>query len=227
MLIFRPYPWLTLFTGLGLALAVWLGMWQLDRADWKRGLIAQYQAERAQPPVSADAALCQGQAERRISGIALDRFASAPTLGLYGFDTEGRPGWRQLALFSADPCGDGGPARLIEIGFVGLDGTRSQPETWVISTIAPKTLFSAPNDPVRNEWYAFDASAMAEAIDVPALAAEVLLASGEGMPAGLSAVAPARHYGYAATWFGLGLTLLAVYAAFHVRAGRFGWTRRG
>jgi surfeit locus 1 family protein len=227
MFIFRPYPWLSVFTLLGLALAVWLGVWQVERAAWKRDLITTYEAERAQPPVGLTEALCQNQAERRIAGIDLSAFDAAPVIALYGFDTEGRPGWRQLALISADPCGQGGPSRLIETGFLALDGSRSVPETWILSMIAPKTLFSAPNDPDRNEWYAFDAPAMAGALGARDLAPEVLLASGEQMPAGLSAVAPARHYGYAATWFGLGLTLLIIYGVFHHRAGRLGWTRKG
>jgi surfeit locus 1 family protein len=47
-----------------------------------------------------------------------------------------------------------------------------------------------------------------------------LPSAGAGLPPGLAAMPPSRHVGYALTWFGLALTLIAVYLAFHHRAGR-------
>lgn len=47
------YPWI-LFTILGLALFLWLGFWQLDRAKEKKELQRQYEARLLQTPVSLE-----------------------------------------------------------------------------------------------------------------------------------------------------------------------------
>lgn len=57
---FRPTLWPTLVMLLLLAVLVRLGVWQLQRADYKRALIAQYQQAGTLPPVSLNDAVTAG-----------------------------------------------------------------------------------------------------------------------------------------------------------------------
>lgn len=57
---FRPTLWPTLVMLLLLVILVRLGIWQLQRADYKRALIAQYQQAGTLPPVSLNDAVTAG-----------------------------------------------------------------------------------------------------------------------------------------------------------------------
>lgn len=48
---FRPLFWPTLMTALVLPILVGLGLWQLDRLEWKRTLIAQIETRLAEPAI--------------------------------------------------------------------------------------------------------------------------------------------------------------------------------
>ena len=57
---FRPFPFLTLASVFALAVLLGLGVWQLERLQWKLGLIAEVQRNLAAPPISLDEALALG-----------------------------------------------------------------------------------------------------------------------------------------------------------------------
>ena len=84
------------------------------------------------------------------------------------------------------------------------------------------------NDIEREEYYRWDRTAFARGFGVEADAVfpgAWLAEVGEGPPPRLADMPPARHVGYALTWFGIALTLVGVYVAFHVRAGRLRFSR--
>ena len=56
-------------------------------------------------------------------------------------------------------------------------------------------------------------------IDISELSPESALA------AGADAMPPARHLGYALTWYGLAIVLLAIYFAYHMSVGRLALQR--
>ena len=43
---------------------------------------------------------------------------------------------------------------------------------------------------------------------------------------GADVLPPARHLGYAITWYGLAVVLIAIYFAYHASVGRFGFASR-
>lgn len=44
-------------------------------------------------------------------------------------------------------------------------------------------------------------------------------------PKGVNYIEPGRHLGYALTWWGLGISLILVYMAFHIKQGRLGFNK--
>ena len=228
--MFRPMPILTVFAVLGLALLVTLGVWQVQRADWKRAEIAAYEARAGAAPVDLEAAFCAGMAAQgqRVEDPAIAR--SPSYVRVYGRSPDGAPGWRIFAPVKLPGCA---PARhiLAEVAFRTLDagedyevsGAPAPDGPFRLSRPPRANAFTPPAKPDTARFYAYEAEAMAEALPetVVDLITDWWLVSGEtGLPEALAATPPARHIGYAITWFGLALTLIAVYLAFHVKSGR-------
>lgn len=240
---FRPFPLLTLFTLAGLALLLWLGSWQLDRRTWKQDLLADFAAVADADPVTLQAALCAGEASpgRAFAPTGAPTGAAttdrgAATLRVYGTGPAGGPGWRIFAPLAAPDCAPT-QAILAEVRFEPLDTARSG-ASGLPAGAEPVTAlrFERPlGDGVftpqsaADGFYAYAPDAMAEALGLSpgALSETWWLARDTGAaPAYLTQTPPERHMAYAITWFAMALALIAVYLAFHARAGRLSFTRR-
>lgn len=209
----QPFPvLLTVFSALSLALLVSLGSWQMQRMAWKSKLIEQYQA-RGEASSFQDALCALGEAQfsPRVSGPAP---LSGQELRVYSL--RGQPGWVRFGSMRVEDC-DSGDARfvLIESGFENLQGERvSRPQAWRVEPAVTAAMFTPGNEADTNQWYSFDRIEMARALDIdPDLLLPVWIREDSGMPASLSQTPPSKHFGYALTWFGLALALIAVYAA--------------
>ena len=89
--------------------------------------------------------------------------------------------------------------------------------------------FTPDHKPDSLEFYSFDPVDMEEVLGLAdgSLWKQGWLVSDFGaLPARLEQTPPARHFGYAITWFGMSLALLAVYGVFHYTQGRLGFTGR-
>lgn len=227
MIHFRPLPAMSLLAVVALGVLIWLGLWQLDRAEWKRGLMQDYEARGEVAGFAA--ALCE-PAERAFSpSIAAPAPLAGAELRLY--TVRGEPGWLRLSAIPAPRCADPDRPRylLVERGFEPLRGGELYPtRRWRLAEMTPGDIFSAPNAPEANEWHVFDRPAMEAALSLEAGdLLEVWARSDEIIPAGLSRTTPATHIGYALTWLGLGATLIGVYIAFHMARGRLRFGRSG
>ena len=69
---FRPLPALTVVCTILFAALLALGVWQLQRLQWKLGLIAQVNRNMTSPPITLDQALAMG-ARRAVSPCAARR----------------------------------------------------------------------------------------------------------------------------------------------------------
>ncbi len=229
---FRPYPILTLLTVPALAFLIWLGSWQLDRRAWKVDLIAEFEASAQAAPVSLTALFCEGAAA---PGRTVDRDRLTPSgrpVRVYATGPQGAPGWRLFAPVALPDCA-GHAVILAEVAFDPLDtarrggdgrtAERSTVEALRLEAPAPRGPFTPQGDASAREFYAFDREAMAAAFDRPgrALHPDWWLAADDGaLPARLAQTPPARHLGYAATWFLMAAALIVIYLLFHARAGR-------
>ncbi len=54
---FRPYPGVTIATVIATAILVGLGVWQLQRLQWKLALIAEVESHMTAPPLPLSQAL--------------------------------------------------------------------------------------------------------------------------------------------------------------------------
>ncbi|MHA6288970.1 SURF1 family protein [Maricaulis sp. CAU 1757] len=227
MLSFRPLPVLSVLSLAALALLLTLGSWQLQRMAWKSHLVEGFE-QRGRVDTLA-AALCD-QADADYSP-AIDTIdvSDGATLRYYGL--RDGPGWIRLGQVEAPACfTDGAPVYLLaETGFERLDaGSSPAPVAWRLERWAPAGTFSGRNDPDTNQWYSFDRSAMAAALGLDtAQLSDLWLRADDGLPASLTQTPPARHLGYALTWFGLAAALVGVYLAFHRARGRLAWKGRG
>lgn len=235
---FRLGP--TLATLAGLAVLLALGTWQLERLEWKRGLIAARTAQLAAPPE----ALPLGLPATADAWRAWD-FRKVETRGRFRHDQEqlfgastyqGRLGHHVLTpLLRPD-----GSAVLIDRGWVPAD--RTHPATRREGQIADEVAitgiaryrgddrpgwFTPDNRPAEAMWYWYDLGALEAALGRELLPI-VVEADATPNPGGLPVGGQTRtelvnnHLQYAITWYGLAAGLLAVYIAFSLKRGEAG-----
>ena len=220
----RRFPWgLTIASALVFVLLVTLGAWQVQRLQWKQGLIAGAEAAATRPAAPLKDVLREGGAEFRRVVVDCPGLATAPYIELQSIH-EGQPGVR---LISACPAGPG-DIYLVDRGFVAdvvssrppvtADATPIRIEAVIRSTPAPG-LMALPPDGRR--FFARDPDAMARALGVsgrvsPLTLFAVTSSNPEWLalkPSAPPAAFSNNHLGYAITWFGLALALIGFYIA--------------
>jgi surfeit locus 1 family protein len=224
----------------GVLVLLALGVWQVQRLQWKTALLARIAALQTAPPEPLDVVLHRLPApgEPRSGSGEVDyvrvqmrcpSLEQTPVLHLYSI-LDGQLGHR---LITACPMADGGPYRslLVDRGWVDEDhlsavrpGPRLDvPVIGVLRLPEGAGWFSPPNDAIHNDWHTRDVAAMAAALHAPAPAPAILglerpAAAPPGpRPAALPTDIPNNHLGYALTWFGLAAGLVGTYV---------GWLRR-
>ncbi|MCG8443694.1 MAG: hypothetical protein MI723_17975 [Caulobacterales bacterium] len=231
MVRFRPLPVMTAALAPALAALVGLGLWQLERAGDKRELLIAFERMATSRVVWPDltGALCEGPADPVGGIVEVPAGVFGGPLRFYGARGDGPPGWRLVRLALVEACFGprGGRFVVVETGFETLRGERlGAPERLSLAAPPRPSVFAPRNRPASGAFHRFDRAELASAFDVPAgaIRGDVWApAFVEGLPPAIADMPPARHVGYALTWFGLGAALLGVYGAFHVRAGRLGW----
>jgi surfeit locus 1 family protein len=238
MLHFRPFWKLTFASAVLFASLISLGVWQLERLQWKLGLIAQVDRNMRAAPLSPDKALTMGQSAQ-YHRVALDgRFDN--TREAYVFGTEdGVPVYHVIVPFTAAS----GQVFLVDRGVVlkeKLDPAkrlagRISGQTDVVGVWRTPDLpgaFTPAPDTAHRIWFAHDLNGIARADGIAKLAAPVVIEADVtpnpgGWPKGGQTVVTFRneHLQYAITWFGLAAVLLGVYVAYHISRGRLKFGR--
>jgi surfeit locus 1 family protein len=205
----------------GVAILIALGVWQLQRLDWKTEMLARIEARLAAAPVEVPA---QPSAERdrylkvraigAIEAGELHVYTSAPGRGV---------GYRVIVpLRLAD-----GRRILLDRGFVPIeekDAARHLGATEVEGTLAwPEETdrFTSPPDRARNIWLARDVPLMAAALGTEPV---MLVAATSDdprapMPMPVTVDIPNDHLGYAITWFALAVvwTVMTGYLLYRIK----------
>jgi cytochrome oxidase assembly protein ShyY1 len=172
------------------AVLVALGVWQLQRAAWKQGLLARYsEAEKAPPIVFPTMPLRDDQLPlfRHATGVCL-RVIGHRAIG--GENRSGEPGYVQIL-----DCATGaeGPGMSVEVGW------SKDPNAKVSWTGGPVSGIIVPDRRSRMRLVADGAPPGLEPSKTPDVSTA-------------TAVTPAGHRGYAATWFALAAIALVIYA---------------
>ena len=179
----------TLIVGAAVALMIGLGVWQLQRAKWKEGLIARYAAAEKLPSVAFPTVPLRNQQLplfRHATGVCL-RIAGHRAIA--GENEASEPGYVQIV-----DCVTGaeGPGMSVEVGW------SKNPSAKVNWSGGPVSGIIVPDRRSRMRLVAASAPPGLEPSKVPDVAS-------------ISPVTPAGHRGYAATWFSLAVVALIVY----------------
>lgn len=232
---FRPLLWPTLMTLAALPVLIGLGLWQVERLQWKEALLqridTRLHAEAAPLPAPAtwDGFDAEAEEYRRVtlSGRFLPREFHHFTQG-----EGGRPGYGVVSpLERAD-----GTVVMVDRGFVPIemkDTHGAMPEgevsfTGVLRAPQRRGAFDGPDDTVKNVWMVRDPAVMGSALEGVKVAPFIVEAEAGSFPGkwpkpkGTRIDIPNNHLDYALTWFGLAVVLIGVYIAYHKANGRIG-----
>ncbi|MGL6209656.1 MAG: SURF1 family protein [Paracoccaceae bacterium] len=196
------FPVLMGLVGVGVLCA--LGVWQLQRMEWKRGYLDAITAMISADPVGLPEVVDPVADKYRpvfvegaFTGQVIEVLSSQRMQGV---------GVRVIEVLDA-----GGRRVLVDRGFVAED-QRSQPRIvrevrvegnlhWPEDTNA----YTPPPDSKTGLWYARDVAAMAVALDTDAVLVVAAADTGDGIapvPVDITGI-PNDHWGYAITWFSL------------------------
>jgi surfeit locus 1 family protein len=223
---------LTAFTVAGLAVLIGLGLWQLERLEWKEGLIAQIEARSEGAPITLEEGIAIARNGRDPNYYRLHvegRFHHAKERYLYAV-SDGRVGWHVITpLETAD-----GDMALVDRGFVP-DGLRDPSSrapgqiegvvavTGIVRSPEIQGIFTPDNEPEANRWFWRDLDGLARSM-FPEGTIEVapffVEAEKSDVPGGwpeggqTRLELPNSHLQYAITWFLLALCLVVIYAVY-------------
>lgn len=218
-----------LVTVLGVAVLLGLGAWQLDRRAGKHALIATLESRLAADPVPLPARIDDPKAWEFRRVTLTGRFVEGRDLLLSGRPRQGWAGYELVSLFQ--PTG-GGPAVLVNRGFVPLEwrDPAARPSdalpagTLVVTGVArlpaPRLFMQPENDPMKmGAWVWLDMPAVTAALGVGEAAPLVVelqtlngqAPKGRPEPNRRRIDLPDNHLLYAVTWWALAAALAAIY----------------
>lgn len=207
----------------GVAILISLGVWQLQRLEWKRAILAEIEARTGAAAVDIPAASTEAEHEYLHVAVAgtiepgeVHVYTSAPPRGV---------GYRIIAPLR---LGDGRRV-LLDRGFVPIvDKEAPRPSgrvrvegalLWPNETDS----WTGPPDLAKNIWLARDVPAMAAALDTEPI---MIVAAATDDPAGPTPLPvgvniPNNHLEYAITWFSLAAVwaLMTGYLLWRIKRG--------
>jgi surfeit locus 1 family protein len=212
---------------LGFLFLLGLGSWQLERLQWKEGLIAHRNRALHDAPVAAPENLDEARALEfhpvRVSG----HFLNEREMPVAAIAHDGTPGFHIVTPFMLE----NGEALLVDRGFVPvrLKDPETRPDgliegetdvTGLLRVPEPPGFFIPADHPERNEWYTTDPAKMAAAQGIEDVLPFTLDADATPVPGGYPrggqtiTALPNDHLQYAITWYALAGGLVPIYILF-------------
>ncbi|HYU95456.1 MAG TPA: SURF1 family cytochrome oxidase biogenesis protein [Sphingomicrobium sp.] len=188
----------TLVVTAAIAVLISLGVWQLKRAVWKERLLARYAAAEKLPPISWPTAPLDARQ------LPLFRYATGVCLrpvGTRAIAGENRAGESGYVHIVDCATGAEGPGMSVQVGW------SKNPNQRVEWAGGPVSGIIVPDRVSRMRL-------------VAASAPPGLEPSAEPSPETASAITPAGHRMYAATWFALAVAALIIYILVLMKRGR-------
>jgi len=219
----RGFPWgLTVASALVFVLLMSLGVWQVQRLQWKEGLIAQAESAAALPPAPLAQVLASPSPEfRRVlldcPGLATARFVQLQSI------TDDGPGLRLISLCRAAPDG---PVILVDRGFVAEEASARPAVSDSTAPIRIEGVLRRHGEPgwfaaapSNGRFLARDDAAFTAALGGGAPATPWTVFATTSTNPELGALKPSappaafanNHLGYLLTWFGLAIALACFY----------------
>jgi surfeit locus 1 family protein len=201
------------------ALLTSLGVWQLERLQWKNGIIAHIQAAQAAPALGT---LPQDVTGLDYRNVALTgSFINDKTMHVVGSMQGSENGFSIVTPFRLE---DDGRIVLVNRGFSPV-GKESKPEgeqtvRGIIRPLYHKRMFSPENRPDKNIWFYEDIPAMAQFTGL-ALSPVVIQVVGQRqagvypIPGDGSLLIRNDHLSYAITWLSLAVIAIVMFGFYH------------
>jgi len=211
-----------LFGIAGVAVLVSLGVWQVDRLTWKKGVLAEIEARIGDDPVALPEA--PGVSDHRYLPVRLTGQFGEGVLRVLVSQKRVGAGYRILSPFHTE-----GRTVLIDRGFIPVDAQLAPPPPGEVTITGnlhwpdDRNSSTPDNDIDGNTWFARDIAPMAEVLKTePTLVVARELSPPDQsltpLPVDTSGI-PNDHLEYAMTWF----SLAAIWAAM---TGYFLWRMR-
>jgi surfeit locus 1 family protein len=233
----RPLFWPTAIMLPVVVFALGLGMWQIERREWKRDLLDRIAVNQAAPAMTFDE-LVKGDPLRR-------EYGRVRVAGIFLHDKEFYLAARSLkdkvGMQVVTPLRTvAGAIVLFDRGWIPSEkkepGKRTGGQmagtvelTGIVRRSQVKRQFAPDNDPAKNFWFHVDVPLMRQLAGGkpdPVLDSFFLEADAAPNPGGLPIGGQTRldipndHLQYAITWFLIALAGASVYLAFHWEQGR-------
>ncbi|GAB1364386.1 SURF1 family protein [Rhodobacter sp.] len=213
------FPILMGIVGCGILIS--LGIWQLNRMEWKEAVLARIETRMVGAPVALPVRLSEEADEYRsvtVTGAFTGEFVE-----LLAGQPGTSPGVRIIEAFATTD----GRRILIDRGFL-VDAARATPRSAGATEVTGNLLwpddsdsFTPPPDPKTGLWFARDLPAMAASLQTEATLIVASQPTGDGIepvPVDTSSI-PNDHWGYAIQWFGLATVwgVMTLYLLWRIR----------
>ncbi len=223
--------WMTVCAIPALMLLIGLGVWQLQRLEWKENLIAERTARLSQPSVALSSVPQDSWRDFELRRVTFSgRFLHDRSIEIINRIHTGRPG---VHIVTPLVLADGSGTLLVDRGWVPPVRDRHPGEmrlpTGEVNVAGVLRAGGRPgpwipdNEPAKRIWFYADAPAMAASVGIfdarPFVVEAERSSADTGYPFGgqTEFFLVNNHLQYALTWFGLAATLVAIYVLFHVR----------
>jgi surfeit locus 1 family protein len=225
----KPRIWpILLASGLGLALLLSLGVWQVQRLAWKEDLIAKLETRLSLPPIPIAEALAKLDAGEDVEylKVSVSTYPQVEKVLRKQASYGGQPAWEHITGVRLLSYHQG---VLLDLGVGKRDTSMlfipSPFEAIMRKHDGGRGLFDVENDSVGNNWFWWDLTAMQKALQIQGGKPIVLqLTKATGME-NYHLQEPKvelnnNHLGYAITWFGLAAVLVVITGLFVLRISR-------
>ncbi|NDH63900.1 MAG: SURF1 family protein [Alphaproteobacteria bacterium] len=237
MIRLRPALWPTLISLPILVLSLSLGVWQMERREWKRDILDRLTTNQAAAPMPLDDLLRGDPLRHEYGRVKIaGSFVHDKEFHLAARSLKNKVGLQLVTPFKTDD----GKILLFNRGWIPSEkkepakraegqGTGRVELTGIVRRNQERRQFAPENVPDKNVWFHVDVPLMrrlAGAPPDPKLDAFFLDADAAPNPGGVPIGGQTRldipndHLKYAITWFLMVLALAGVYLAYHWENGR-------
>jgi surfeit locus 1 family protein len=225
--------WSTASTVLGIAIFIFLGQWQLERAAQKQALIEEYASRAQRPPIEIDGNLTSSQDIRYRQCVVHGQYDLQRQWLLDNRTHAGRAGYHVITPLHIDGSE---VVVLVNRGWVPVGASRARlpdlagptGDIVVQGTIhpPPRVFQLAPDVAHDGNWpavvQALNLATMAEQIGRPVLPEIVQLDPRDDYGfvrewKAIVGIGPDKHRAYALQWFTFAVVLLGIYAGVNTR----------
>lgn len=223
--------WMTACAVPALLVLIGLGIWQLQRLEWKQTLIAERTAQLTLPRVEVSEVPAEGWQAFELRRVRVrGTFLHDKSIEISSRSFGGRPG---VHIVTPMRLADNGGFLLINRGWAPPENARRAADfhlpagelqlTGILRAGSRSNDWVPDNEPANGIWFYADPPAMAASIGLPGGRPYLLEAvkdeARNSYPVGGQTVTTVRnnHLQYAITWFGLAVALIAIYVLYHVK----------